>query len=165
MPAEGQFLEPAIGSRAGRSQINPRILHGPAPLVKRLPSQRRESPNSGVLPKMAVYLVGYDLHEGEDYEDLINALKAYGTWWHCLDSTWLIKTSATAVEIRDNLRKHIKNGDRLLVMRYAEGSAAWYGFSKDCADWLKNNLLIRGSVITSVEALSDFHWDGEESSA
>jgi hypothetical protein len=88
---------------------------------------------------VTIYLAGYDLHEGEDYEDLINALKAYGTWWHCLDSTWLIKTESTAVEIRNQLRGHIKDDDRLLVLRYGNESA-WRGFNEECGDWLKNNL-------------------------
>ncbi len=84
-------------------------------------------------------MIGYDLHEGQDYENLINAIKQYGSWWHCLDSTWLVETGYNAVQIRDGLRKHVKSDDRLLVVSYAR-PAAWYGFSVECQNWLKGHL-------------------------
>jgi hypothetical protein len=32
---------------------------------------------------MSVFMIGYDLHEGEDYKDLIDAIKVLGSdWWH-----------------------------------------------------------------------------------
>ena len=91
---------------------------------------------------MAIYMVGYDLHEGQDYEELISAIKKLGSWWHCLDSTWLVKCESTATDIRNYLRAHIRDDDRLLVMTYGSG-AAWYGFSQykqECQSWLKDNL-------------------------
>ena len=88
---------------------------------------------------MKTYLIGYDLKTGQDYENLITAIKKYGTWWHCLDSTWLIKTDDTAVEVRDNLKKHIYSNDKLLVAKLS-GEAAWFGFSEECSSWLKDNL-------------------------
>jgi hypothetical protein len=53
---------------------------------------------------MALYMVGYDLDKpGQDYPDLIAAIKTYGTWWHHLDSTWLIVTDKSVVQVRDHL--------------------------------------------------------------
>lgn len=83
---------------------------------------------------MAIYLVGYDLKEGEDYNSLTTELRRFEAWWHCLDSTWLIKSDLTAIQIRDRLGQHMKQGDRLLVMYYLHssqgGSAAWNGFQE-----------------------------------
>jgi hypothetical protein len=84
-------------------------------------------------------MIGYDLHEGEDYADLIDAIKTYGTWWHCLDSTWLIESTDTALEIRDNLWQHMLEGDKLLVICYKR-PAAWAGFKGNCQTWLKDKL-------------------------
>lgn len=43
---------------------------------------------------MQVYCNGYDLNKrGKDYKDLIPAIKALGTRWHCLDSTWRVKSN------------------------------------------------------------------------
>jgi hypothetical protein len=91
---------------------------------------------------MTLYMIGYDLHptKGETYGELIGAIKALGSWWHCLDSTWLVISDLTAVQIRDTLWSHMKSDDQLLVMVYSKGGAAWNGFNKDCSDWLKSNL-------------------------
>jgi hypothetical protein len=92
--------------------------------------------------KMAIYMIGYDLHpsKGETYDDLTDTIEElFPTHWHCLDSTWLVKTVKTAVQIRDALKPHLKNDDQLLVMKYGKG-AAWFGFKGDCKTWLKNNL-------------------------
>jgi hypothetical protein len=91
-------------------------------------------------------MIGYDLHpsKGETYDELIEAIKSISgnNWWHCLDSTWLIKTASTSSQIRDALLKHIKKDDQLLVARYdsTNRDAAWYGFNQNCNDWLKDNL-------------------------
>lgn len=89
---------------------------------------------------MATYMIGYDLHRPEqDYARLIDALKEYGTWWHYLDSTWLVVTPQTAQQIRDNLRQFIDGDDELLVLR-VKREAAWAGFSQHASDWLKTHL-------------------------
>ena len=91
---------------------------------------------------MDTLFIGYDLHKPktwDDYKDLISAIKAIsGTWWHCLDSTWFVRTSMTCVEVRDLLLPHIDaNDDLVVVMLNHEG--AWY-LNKECSDWLKKNL-------------------------
>ncbi len=92
---------------------------------------------------MPVYMIGYDLHPSEEerYGDLYTALEAIGSggYWDCLDSTWLVMTDKTPEEIRDELKPYLREGDRLLVMRYGAG-AAWCGFKDDCESWLKDNL-------------------------
>jgi len=86
------------------------------------------------------YLISYDLNKpGQDYNSLFEAIKELGTWWHCLDSTWIVKTNNTAVQIRDYLKNQIDSNDALLVVDLS-GEAAWLGFSTDCSSWLKNNL-------------------------
>jgi hypothetical protein len=89
----------------------------------------------------ASYMIGYDLNKpGQDYKDLIEAIKQVGSmWWHCLDSTWIVKTDKSAKEIRDELKPHIDASDELLVAKLS-GEGAWTGFDTDCSTWLKNNL-------------------------
>lgn len=94
---------------------------------------------------MAIFMIAYDLHEGEDYKDLEDAICQYSKPWHCLDSTWLIDSTDTAKDIKENLRQHMKEGDRLLVMRYgktvpgAGSNASWFGFEDHCKSWLQAN--------------------------
>lgn len=90
---------------------------------------------------MDTYMVGYDLNSpGQNYDALINALKAYGTWWHGLDSTWFVKSSDSVTTVRDALIKHIDNGDELLVVKVTGAAAAWRGFPIKESQWLKDNL-------------------------
>lgn len=90
---------------------------------------------------MHAYLISYDLNSpGQDYPSLIDAIKELsGTWWHHLDSTWIIRHAGPATAIRDALNAHIDSNDELLVVQLT-GVAAWTGFSKKGSDWLKNNL-------------------------
>ncbi|MCS4162950.1 MULTISPECIES: SinR family protein [Sphingobacterium] len=86
------------------------------------------------------YLIGYDLNRtGQDYETLIDEIKKLGTWWHCLDSTFIIKSTSTATLIRNHLMTFIDSNDELLVVGLS-GEGAWTGFSNECSNWLKNNL-------------------------
>lgn len=89
---------------------------------------------------MSIYTVGYDLNKpGQDYTDLINALKTYDSWWHNLDSTWIIETNDSPVQVRDNLAQYLDKNDELLVAVIA-APAAWSGFNKSASDWLLNHL-------------------------
>jgi hypothetical protein len=91
---------------------------------------------------MKTYLIGYDLNRPrreDDYPKLIEAIKALGTWWHNLDSTWIVKSDKSAVEIRDMLKPHVDSGDELLVAGLS-GEGAWVGFSDKGSSWLKDNL-------------------------
>ncbi len=91
---------------------------------------------------MTIYVIGYDLHptKGETYEELISAIRAFGNCWHCLDSTWLIVSNLTALQICNTLWKHMKPDDQLLIVAYAPHNAAWAGFTGDCETWLKRNM-------------------------
>lgn len=86
------------------------------------------------------YLIGYDLNKsGQNYTTLIENIKALGLWWHCLDSTFIVKFSLTAVAIRDHLKKYIDSNDELLVVSLT-GEGAWAGFDDTCSKWLRENL-------------------------
>lgn len=90
---------------------------------------------------MSTYLITYDLSQpGRDYSGLYEAIKGVGsTWWHCLESNWIVKTNSNAVAIRDTILPHIDSNDKLLVVKLS-GEGAWKGFDTECSNWLKNNL-------------------------
>ena len=54
------------------------------------------------------YIISYDLKKAddEDYENLYQAIKAYGTWAHITESTWAVKTSDSAKKIRDDFERN-----------------------------------------------------------
>jgi len=90
---------------------------------------------------MSTLLVSYDLHKPEkDYRNLLDELKRYELWWHCLESFWLLVTAETSIELRDKLKAHIDNDDELLVIDVTGDAVAGVGFDQTCRDWLRDNL-------------------------
>lgn len=50
------------------------------------------------------YLISYDLNSpGKNYAQLYAAIQKLGSWWHCLDSTWIVAHPGPASDIRDKL--------------------------------------------------------------
>lgn len=90
---------------------------------------------------MKTYLIGYDLNKsGQDYKDLIDKIKAtFSTWWHHLDSTWIVKSDLSAVQIRNLLKPFIDSNDELLVASLS-GESAWAGFNDKGSKWLKDHI-------------------------
>jgi hypothetical protein len=90
---------------------------------------------------MATIMVGYDLRKpGRNYDDLIEYLKGLGGWWHCLDSTWFVKTSMTASELRDKIVTFVDTNDLVLVLNVHNRSWATHGFADNCNTWLRDNI-------------------------
>jgi hypothetical protein len=90
---------------------------------------------------MPALLIGYDLHRpGRNYESLIAAIKESGTWWHQLDSTWIVRTHRDASQMRDYLKAHIDANDSLLVIDVTNDD--WAGFmTTEAGDWLRQHLV------------------------
>lgn len=89
---------------------------------------------------MTVYVISYDLNRpGQDYGDLHDSIKAFGNYWHCLDSTWMVSSNMSAIDIAKKLWAQMDTNDKLLVTPVAPGSA-WSGFTGDCETWIKKNL-------------------------
>lgn len=89
---------------------------------------------------MSNYIVTYDLMKsGQNYTCLTTKLKAYGTWCHLQGSVWVISTSQTATQVRDNLASCLDSNDKLFVGQLS-GGAAWIGHTAEISNWLKQNL-------------------------
>lgn len=90
---------------------------------------------------MAVHWVNYDLHKtGQDYTKLIDYLKSHQSWAKPLKSSFFVKTSLTAGQLRDGIKKHIDANDDIVVVTVTGASWATYSISSDVNEWLKKNL-------------------------
>jgi len=86
---------------------------------------------------MPTYLVTYDLKApGRKYEPVWDYLKSTGTHWHFLGSCWLIVTTKTAAQVRDDLRPLIDSNDRVMVVRVDGANWATQGFDGG-GEWMK----------------------------
>lgn len=89
---------------------------------------------------MAAYIVTYDLmKQGQNYDCLCKKLEEYPTHWHAQGSVWLIQTSLSAVQVRDDLASCLDSNDKLIVARL-QGEAAWQGYGEQINSWLKGLL-------------------------
>ena len=88
---------------------------------------------------MKLYQIDYDLRKQRNYDALYERIKSYGNWCHALESSWVIATDQSAVQIRDYLYQALDKDDGLLVTRL-QGEAAWIGLDSKVTDWLKQHL-------------------------
>jgi predicted transcriptional regulator len=69
---------------------------------------------------------------------LIEKIKTYPNWGKVQKSVWLIKSSKSASEARDELDAYMDSNDRIFVIKVT-GTAAWR--KTICTtDWLKDFL-------------------------
>ncbi|TFW72064.1 hypothetical protein C3Y98_04470 [Methylotenera oryzisoli] len=86
---------------------------------------------------MALYLISYDLIQTKNYPKLHDAIRKYGNYCKPLESTWIIQTADTTINIRDYCLQYIDIDDRLFVVKLEADTAAWYNLPADVPNWLK----------------------------
>jgi hypothetical protein len=81
-------------------------------------------------------LVTYDLNNpGQKYQRVIQAIKSMGDWCHCLESTWLLRTSLSAEQVATRLRQQMDGNDKLLVTVFSpHNSQGW--LSQEVWNWI-----------------------------
>lgn len=86
---------------------------------------------------MSAVLITYDLNKpGQNYALLHEKIKALGTWWHYLDSTWIVVTSLTASQVFDKLKPAVDAADHVLVLNVSGDSYSGW-LTQEAWDWLK----------------------------
>jgi len=91
---------------------------------------------------MAVYIVTYDLKQecnSSSYNQLISLIKDEGVWACLGESSYLIETNCSPVELRAKFKKALDSNDMLYVGA-VEAPAAWMGYSQQVSDWIKAKL-------------------------
>jgi len=92
---------------------------------------------------MNTLIISYDLGLPETYEDykfLIKYIKSYPNWAKPLQSVWLIRTTKTSGQVRDEIKAKIDSNDKVLVMDVTKTGWATFNVSKEVTDWMKKNL-------------------------
>lgn len=92
---------------------------------------------------MNTFLISYDLGLPETYDDyklLIQYIKSYPSWAKPLQSVWLVKTTKTVAQVRDEIKTKVDSNDKVLVIDVTKTGWGSFNLSKDVTDWMKNNL-------------------------
>ena len=70
------------------------------------------------------------------YQNLKNAVTALGAWSERLEPTWLVESRHSASRIRDLLKPHLQDGDRLFVAQISQNWAS-ASMGPDFPAWIR----------------------------
>lgn len=87
---------------------------------------------------MASFIISYDLIANKNYDELYEAIRNYKTYAHILESVWIIKSSTSSSDIRDNLKSYIDSDDKIFVAKLT-GESAWRNLDTEISDWIHKN--------------------------
>lgn len=90
---------------------------------------------------MAVYQITYRLEDSkEKYEPLYAAIETLGDSVHEENLCWFVETSRNPTQIRNELKKHILETDRLMITKKSTDEPTWAAsFSDPTTSWLKEH--------------------------
>lgn len=86
-------------------------------------------------PQQMVHLITYDLHRPvQNYAGLHEEIKKLGSWWHHLESTWLVDTALTPQQVWERLASKVDKDDNVLVIRVTGSHSGW--LPQEAWNWL-----------------------------
>lgn len=84
-----------------------------------------------------IYLITYDLKTPKrNYEGLYEAIKRASSWWHYLESTWIVKTSESVSDFSRRLNEQLGENDRLLVVNITNADRNGW-LPKKAWEWIR----------------------------
>jgi hypothetical protein len=92
--------------------------------------------------RMPTILISYDVHSPnrKEYYELVSSIQSLGSWWHHLETIWIVKCDQTPAGIRDRLKSYIATDDQLLVIDISGDTAECFGVNDAGSAWLKSNV-------------------------
>jgi hypothetical protein len=87
------------------------------------------------------YLITYEPWSVDaDYAVFLKTIESLGPTQHPFRATWVLQTTQATVELTNSLRSALDVGDRLLVVDFTPGSAAWAGLEAEASNGLREAL-------------------------
>lgn len=91
-----------------------------------------------------IYIVSYDLLSlGQRYDELISKIKESPAWARLGGSTYLVESTKSATELRDDYKSFLDENDKIYVGKVS-APAAWHGMPHDVSDWIISKLRENG---------------------
>jgi hypothetical protein len=85
--------------------------------------------------------INYDLvAPGRDYSKLSTYLKSFNGYSHALESLWLVRTTKSAVTVRDEIKQYVDANDKVLVLDVTNDAWATLHLSKSTNEWLQGHM-------------------------
>ena len=91
---------------------------------------------------LSTILIACDIHSKQpsEYDDLTEAIRSLGAWWHHLETVWIVRSDKTPGEVRDKLATFIGADDQIFVADITGIPAEWTGINEAGSNWLKGHI-------------------------
>jgi hypothetical protein len=84
--------------------------------------------------------ISYDLNSpGQNYDRLIEGIKALGTWAKIHKSYWYLSSNHTAQEVAEHLWKLMDDSDSLYVVDASNNSASWFNIPEGNTEFIQEH--------------------------
>lgn len=84
--------------------------------------------------------ISYDLNApGQDYSQMITAIKSLGSWAKVQKSHWYVKSSLTATQAVTKVWATMDRNDSLIVVDASNKTASWHGLDPVVAKFISDN--------------------------
>ncbi|MBX4188286.1 MAG: hypothetical protein KW793_04105 [Candidatus Doudnabacteria bacterium] len=84
-----------------------------------------------------VNLITYDLNKPQqNYNQLYEEIKKLGSWWHYLDSTWLVDTQLSPQQVWELIAPKVDKNDSVFVVRITSSHSGW--LNQEAWDWINS---------------------------
>jgi hypothetical protein len=135
LPVVKHIASPQAGGHISQLGVESFLLSGDGPVHLALRHLLNQD-------HLSTILIAYDIHPKQTsaYNDLAEAIRSLGAWWHHLETVWIVRSNRTPGRIRDELAAHIKADDQLLVVDITRSGAEWAGVNEAGNGWLKGNI-------------------------
>lgn len=88
---------------------------------------------------MKAFSITYDLKApGRNYEELYEAIKASGKWWHFLESTWIVVSNESSQQIWNRLANKVDRNDFVLIIEVRRDCYGW--LPQEAWNWINTNV-------------------------
>ena len=85
-------------------------------------------------------IVSYDLiAPGQSYDKVAQAIKSLGAWAKVQYSLWYVKSSYTAGQAAETVRRAQDANDSLIVVDATNDNAAWYNIDPKVSEFLREH--------------------------
>jgi hypothetical protein len=86
-----------------------------------------------------VLIIWFELENpAANHAQFLNKIKSQYGWARLGNTSYLVTTSVSPLELRDNLAKSLRSKDRLFV-GVAPAPSAWVGMPEEVAKWIVAN--------------------------
>jgi hypothetical protein len=84
--------------------------------------------------------ISYDLKApGQNYEQVITAIKGLGSWAKVQYSLWYVTSAYTAKQAAESVRRAQDANDTLIVIDASNNDAVWYGIDTTVSEHIQQN--------------------------